>query len=570
MQQPAERKLFLWMFAALALACLAWYALNLGKPMRNDDVLWSYGGLAILARGLPQLVYGPQPLIHWGLWHPPLFLYENALIFRLLGWSEPAARLSGMLGMLGAAALGCLLLSRQAAGRAGVFLFGLALGIPFMQGGLIPDIDGALLTPLLAGLACCQAEGIRDPPRFPLGKASLLWALLLMSKWTTPPFVGLVWFTWLGFNLGWKQALRQAGLSMALGSALFALGFLAWCAWAQVSPFYPLEFSFIEKAGGALKSAGLGTRLASLLHGLGALGPGLPLAALGAWLESRRSPEGRLAGFFLLQAAVLLLAYSLLFPGLGWHVLTWKYLSPAVVFLALALALGWRECGVAPARMAGLLALSAIAYFALVPLHRHHQDKLELFYFFLAAAWLWKGGLPGACAPRVAGVGLAWLQAMGFALLMASTPADCSPAFPTGEIGFAEMIRAKPREALGRVLLARKDVTFYLSPEKGLPIDPHFGRPAKGMFLPLEKRPLALKFSRAWPYPVSDWGFYPSFEAAFVDDEAGLLALLKGPVEAVVDSDYDSFLKSPAVKAAALERFPRRLKFGHYSLYSRP
>jgi hypothetical protein len=565
----------------LGLAALyaAWLLWGLCKPLRNDDILWSYTGMAIVQRGVPSVHYAVDK-VHLGFWHPPLFQYECALFFRALGWSELAARLPGLLGVALTALIGWGFLRWLGQGaRAWVLALGLLVGVPLTQAVLVPDIDGSLLAPILLGLlwALSWAAAGRSWTRW--AAVAGLAALAMLCKWTTPPVLFGLWALFILLHKDWRRVALPFLLSLAVGCLLAAALYLGFCAWMHLSPLYPVEFSFLNKASSSLEGLQLKKRCLSLLYGTGlALGPGLLALFAGLWVE-RRQGQGRhdaLLHLLLVSGLSLLLAYSFLFPGFSPMSLTYKYLAPASAFFAVALALRWDGSlpWLSPARVGAVLVLALSApwlYNASISLHHENGNRLATGWIaagLLALGFLRWRGLDWAAALRRAGLGLACFQAAFFYSQGLWASVDAPPSFPTRERGYAELVRHPPEGLKGRVVLADKDLLFYLSPERGIPASPWFQAP-HSWAVPLASRPLAQRFAAKWPAPVDDWAYYPAFELAYSKDPFGLRSWLDGPVEAVVDSDFSSFLEEPGLRELVEQRFPRHLRVGDYSIYIR-
>lgn len=548
--------------------------LNAFKPLRNDDVIWGYAADGLLAHGWRPLIEYGGGFRNWALWHPPLFVYELGASLALFGRHAISLRVTGMLGAATAAVFAWLLLRQAGLGaRWRALGFGLLCAQAWIQGWLIPDIDGALLVPLLTGLAICQWRGL-ETDRFPLGTAVFCWMGLFLAKWTTPPLVLVTWALFLLWSRGWRTAFRQAILSAALGLALAMLAYGLYAVVAGINPLYPFEFSFQVKAAGTHFT--LSERLQSLRWGFGTVvGLGLPVAAIGSWLGLKPGLRRKSTSLFLVLGLMLPLAYALLLPGLGYQVLTWKYVAPTGIYLAITLALGWDGIDATGlngqgARRAALLWMASVIFLlATQHYHRWYPSRLDIFYLLLLLLLLWVLGQDGLTwSKRLLWAGLltAALQAGVYAGVLSKEGPDCSPSFPTGERGFAALIQSPPPELARGLVLCRKDVGYYVARDRVIPIDPHFGSPPLGIQIPLSKRPLAQSFAQLWPWPVTDWNLYTTFEQASVDDPPGLLTAIQR-ASAVVDSDYDSFLKDPKMQTAVETRFPRRLHFGDYSVY---
>ena len=193
----------------LLLAGLACWTINFPKFIRSDQTNFESVALGILETGKPVAHYGT--FTNWGLWHPPLLFYEQALWTKVTGSVEIGSRLPGALGVLVALALAFLMLrslSGQSAAWAAVFL--MVAAPPLMYTGMVPDHDGALVLPLTVLLAWVQVAALKKNFSVPVLAAAAAGFLMLWGKLTTPPLLltGFILgsFIWLG----WKQGLRAA------------------------------------------------------------------------------------------------------------------------------------------------------------------------------------------------------------------------------------------------------------------------------------------------------------------------------------------------------------------------
>jgi len=218
-----------WAWAiGLGLLALVLYGINLGGlPLRD----WDEGTVAQVARELARVPIGSEawwfPTLHDRPYFnkPPLLHWAIALLFRIFGESEWAARLPGAL--LGAAAVplvfavGRLIFTHRAAALFSALVY--LTWLPVVRHGRLAMLDAAIVAfGLLAW--CCLLRARRDL-RWTLGIGFALGAIALLKGLVALLFGGLifgflVWDTprllrspylWLGGLLGLAPALAWYG-----------------------------------------------------------------------------------------------------------------------------------------------------------------------------------------------------------------------------------------------------------------------------------------------------------------------------------------------------------------------
>ncbi|MBD2552661.1 glycosyltransferase family 39 protein [Limnothrix sp. FACHB-708] len=218
-----------WAWAiGLGLLALVLYGINLGGlPLRD----WDEGTVAQVARELARVPIGSEawwfPTLHDRPYFnkPPLLHWAIALLFRIFGESEWAARLPGAL--LGAAAVplvfavGRLIFTHRAAAIFSALVY--LTWLPVVRHGRLAMLDAAIVAfGLLAW--CCLLRARRDL-RWTLGIGFALGAIALLKGLVALLFGGLifgflVWDTprllrspylWLGGLLGLAPALAWYG-----------------------------------------------------------------------------------------------------------------------------------------------------------------------------------------------------------------------------------------------------------------------------------------------------------------------------------------------------------------------
>ncbi|MCC7104563.1 MAG: glycosyltransferase family 39 protein [Chloroflexi bacterium] len=267
---PASGRLSLVALLALTLLYLSLVLPRIGLPLIYDDVNFAFAGEAVARTGVPFANAGYMSdrwdfsqRFQWALWHPPLYIYLLGMQAKLFGTSEPALRALGVAFNLGTAFL-VYLTSRAASlaadGRAvaaGLLATAFYLLSPLVvQSSLILDIDGTVLTFLLAGMGYLAVR-LPDRPgwRWPAAMG-LLFALALWAKTTTP--IGLLACLVLYQLL--DRRFRSAALTLTVsgvGGTLLFLGSWWLVAHLLSMPFtMPFEVVWLELIDAAGSSRG--------------------------------------------------------------------------------------------------------------------------------------------------------------------------------------------------------------------------------------------------------------------------------------------------------------------------
>jgi 4-amino-4-deoxy-L-arabinose transferase-like glycosyltransferase len=374
----------------LLLAALYLWLLRpqLARPYVYDDVNFAFAARAVAETGLPRANAGYMSdrwdfsqREQWALWHPPLYVELLGLQFKLFGTSETSGRLLGAAFGLATAALVYLTgralgaggrLAREATGLLGAAFF--LLSPLAIQSALILDIDGTVLTFLLALLVYVL---VRFPPeRHPRALPALagLFALALWAKLTTP--LGLLACVLLVRVLAGRfhQALRELLVVGLGGSALFLATWALACLAFRMPfdmPFAVTWIEFLDASGTSKDWLRSPTAIAqTLAPSLLWTGPYLVplfaaagLARLRGYLATRKvQPVDLLVGFGLVVFVVYLIKLAGGFPK--YHIAMLPSWSVAVAALVVETVgrLALREIGL----LAAAFALFG-AYFARLP-----------------------------------------------------------------------------------------------------------------------------------------------------------------------------------------------------------
>ncbi|MFN0071289.1 MAG: glycosyltransferase family 39 protein [Chloroflexota bacterium] len=219
---------------ALVIAAFGLFIVQqLQRPYLYDDVSFTVAAEAVARIGIPFANagymgdrYDFSKREQWALWHPPLYIYALGLWYTLLGVSEPIGRAFGIActllsaGMVGY--LGRRLAEPSTAMLTGLVAFALFLLNPLsVQSALVLDIDGTVLLVFVTLLTLLYVKHVQSPARWDIPVLTLVFALALWSKMTTP--LGVL-FAMLGYRLVERRpllGLREAAVVGLGGAALF-------------------------------------------------------------------------------------------------------------------------------------------------------------------------------------------------------------------------------------------------------------------------------------------------------------------------------------------------------------
>lgn len=476
----------------LLLVYLASAAVFLPTPLRFDEVDFAAASRAIARSGRPVWDFAEENALligtyygyaqHYGLWHPPLYLYVMALPFLAFGFSDLLARAVGAACLGATVALSVLLARRLAespAKGAFVSLFSAAglVTIPLtLQGSFYIDIDNTVLAPL-ALLFVWSLLGLRWAASS-VAAASAVLGLLLWAKIVGAPLL-LAGVLWDGL-LGGVPVLGRRLVVVGLGVLVFAATWLLYCVLTGLPPLAPFEFTLLGKSTIYSRLQGLGPLVRSVRWHLAWLGPAFWVLAAGCALllfqdlRSRRSRPENLLGWCGLA---ILSGYVFWFSVIG------KYVFPAVPLLLLFAGCRlWDLLEARPwATRVGLLLAGAAAllHLLIVP------DLLLRTEGFEEQVAVWRDprvlGLGLAASIALAGIAVARWRA-GLPLAQAALLAGATIMLPANlvqdtrsamlgnaplrtleEPGFREtVVYLNARLGPDEVIASPKDVGFYL------------------------------------------------------------------------------------------------------------
>lgn len=238
------------LFAGFILLCVilsAWsFAHSLNKPFTLDETDITNRAGMVVAHGPkgPELVFGKNA--GETMPHPPLYEYTIALLFRVFGETEIAARSFGVLcfalvGFFMAGIVAHLLRNedsfiRQLGIWTGVGLY--AVSPLLIQHSILIDADGAytfLFLNLFVYLFLKLETGFSAAY---IRSRFLLTAVLVvtyLSKEYTPFFLCAAMLAYRLLNRDWKKLLTEFALVFALGAGL------AWCVWLIFTHFTGID-----------------------------------------------------------------------------------------------------------------------------------------------------------------------------------------------------------------------------------------------------------------------------------------------------------------------------------------
>jgi hypothetical protein len=212
---------------------LVFVSRQIQRPLIYDEVNFSFAAEAVARTGIPFANagfmsdrYDFSQREQWALWHPPLYLYALGFWYKLFGVSELVGRSLGVVCTVISALLigyiGHRIATPGAAAISGIIAFALFLTSPLtVQSALILDIDGTVLLLFVTLLTALYVRHVQEPRRWDLLMLTLLFALALWSKMTTP--LGLL-FAMIGHRAIERRPLlgiREAAVIGLGGATIF-------------------------------------------------------------------------------------------------------------------------------------------------------------------------------------------------------------------------------------------------------------------------------------------------------------------------------------------------------------
>ena len=451
---------------------------------------------------------------------------------------------------------------------------GLFLINPIMaQYTLILDIDNTILM-LLLTLFLYQTVGSWKEMslRRHIG-LSLLFALILWAKLTTPPFLllALVLFS-LSRHSQWKVGVRLTLITGLVGTAIFLLTWTFYCYVSQCPLLYPIEFTFLGKKA---KYLHLGARLQSF-EMLALVVAFVATLGLLIWIERSIRPPQPMARLLLIFVGLLLFVYTI------WMRAGLKYLTVALPPLCVLIAPFVTDRLRAVPKLAILL-LATTLYYLFLPDIRINRDGLTFVLHLFPLLVLLCLSIRTNLVHAISGV---LVLAIGLQISQGVKQAfgDYPPARsftqlvnPTAKHGLRETVsylnNALPQSA---VILCDLEVGYYYASGRYHGI--HYS------YEPFIHRALRIQVTHTsgkypdyrWPGTATFQRLFPQFNwtynigvprmpiADFIRDRSTLQTL-----SAVVDSAPQSFLRDAALRRLIETEFPMVREIGDYKVYTR-
>jgi hypothetical protein len=323
----------------------------LGSPLRFDESEWPPQAIGILRHGVPKLLYSEESVIystpnlyygfdaHYGMWHPPAYLYSLAVTAGLFGTGSVAMRATSLawflLSLVVVWKITGLLLDKGTPLLVRAVPVALLVMTPLlMEGSLLLDIDNtSLCFAILLLLWLYLKEPDTLAPRR-LGLLALAFAFALASKLTTPYMLVASIAVYQLLRRQPVRAFVQATVIGVGGSAVFGAAYLAYCALLRYPAGFMFQFSYLGKTGQFLHNPGLIGSFRSIYWNLTWIS--LPIALLIAsaialrtiaFVRARRAQP---IDLLLIFCVVGLLAY------VPWAATIGKYTAPPVATGVLA------------------------------------------------------------------------------------------------------------------------------------------------------------------------------------------------------------------------------------------
>jgi hypothetical protein len=317
----------------------------LGSPMRFDETEWPAQAVGILRHGVPELLYSEEKVVyfspamyygfdaHYGMWHPPMYLYSLAATAGLFGTGNVAMRATSLawflLSLVVVWKITGILLGRGFPVLLRAVPIALMVMTPLlMEGGLFLDIDN---TSLCFAILLLLWLYLRDPdtmsPRR-LGLLALAFAFALASKLTTPYMLVASIAAFQLLRLQPVRAFVQAAVIGVGGTAVFGSAYLTYSALLRYPAGFMFQWSYVGRSAIFLHSHDLTSALHSVHWNLTWISPPIALliaSALAlrtvAFVRARRAQP---IDLLLIFAVVGVLAY------IPWAAVYGKYTVPPV------------------------------------------------------------------------------------------------------------------------------------------------------------------------------------------------------------------------------------------------
>ena len=312
------------------------------RPLRWDETEYAAQAKGVLRHGVPQILFGEDSYArryekeatgyaaHYGLWHPPLYVYLLALHTRFFGDSIGSYRMFGLLCSLGTLIILWMICKRVFGPKdfpisVAATIVLTVLNPLFIQGILYVDPETVLMPLVLLLL-----YGFIQYPPYERGNFGGLcclggiFAITLWAKWSTPLIIIPAVFIYCVALGRWREGFRNLFYVTAFGGVLFCISWLLYGYITGLPIDFPLRFSYLNR----LSQLGFGYGHVSILTSVRYffLYLSLPFAmlALVAVIASiKRIKEGAQATAYepqlllALAGSIIALAYIFWIPTVG-------------------------------------------------------------------------------------------------------------------------------------------------------------------------------------------------------------------------------------------------------------
>ena len=257
-----DRRVLLALYAAAIITFSVTVTNYLGSRFRFDEAEWPPQVTGILKHGVPKLQYSEERRIfvhpdhgydaHYGMWHPPVYLYSLAFSARLFGLTNASLRGVGLAFFL----ISLWLVYNISAALGGPSWTGTGNYVPvaiamlspvLVEGGLYLDIDN---TCLAAGVLLFVWQFVTPDngrPARRLLRLTLILTLCLWMKMTTPYILigTVVLYHWL--NRQFKRGFVEGVVVGGGATVLFLLSYWTYCKVTHYPPEFMFAFSYWGK-----------------------------------------------------------------------------------------------------------------------------------------------------------------------------------------------------------------------------------------------------------------------------------------------------------------------------------
>lgn len=379
-------KIHLTSILCLCLVYLIFAAPHLSEPLTYDELYWPYAAQTLNEGGRALNLSGGG-----ASWSPALYVNLLSVVYRICGVTNISTRLLGVMAFVVTLAMLIFLAKDVLRGKYSLLLAGaLFVTSPFtVQGSLLPCDDTVLLPVFLTGFLICFLKWYGQWNWKRAGILSLLFAVALWCKLTTPwvLIVLMMMCLWLRGNV--RSDIWWLTWIAGLGLFLFLLTWKTYCWFMNVEFLGPFRYAFSAATSknvltGARDGViGLGTDIIRFLLWLGPFV--ILLLAMEVWREAfAYVRSGELTDAAVLTLYVVMVGFVYFIVG-GTTFGFPKYHFPMAPIIGIICARGidtlWRRF-----KREDLLILAAIAALVAAYFAFFVGDLLFMFNFSLRQA----------------------------------------------------------------------------------------------------------------------------------------------------------------------------------------